>query len=547
MLRIILMTLFLALFTSSITTLSYAEPEAQIGFEVGKEIKYKVTISSKGYGEMDKLVEPLEIELERQFTEKYGFDIDKLIWIKYTVIDISGTVVTFDRTVKLASSERGEFEKKLEPVQFDLAEFEPMMFFVMPTDLIFGSMFAGTPAYGEITFASIDDTFRTGIKENVFVANKINTQIYRDKVVENTIEIDTLFTAYYYRQSGLLNSKTIDMNLTNLNTYNTGWVTIEIASIFDSSEYKDLKTTNKLKSINDRDDILERLSYLFVESLDSRYLITNGVESIGEPKKTTFEIINIKDESVLGALILYGNEEISRIISSTVYTGLRQTDTADDIHNHIRQALVPKCCDGLPTHSILLRDSRDADQAQAEVTIDDVKIRLNWIETDSAYKIGIFSQEITFLEENTEQDDMIEQRQEISTKSSDDLATDDGGGCLIATATYGTELASEIQNLREIRGKMYETESGGEVMHAVNNFYYSFSPTIADWERENIVFKETIRLLITPAMISFTILDHENIDSESALISYVLGIVALNIGMYFLTPAIIIMSVRKLV
>ena len=126
-------------------------------------------------------------------------------------------------------------------------------------------------------------------------------------------------------------------------------------------------------------------------------------------------------------------------------------------------------------------------------------------------------------------------------------SSDDGGGCLIATAAYGTELAPEVQNLREIRNKMYETESGGQVMHAINNFYYSFSPTVADWERENVVFKETMRLLITPSMTSFTILDHQNINSENELVGYVVSIVALNIGMYFVTPAIVIIGVRKLV
>lgn len=121
------------------------------------------------------------------------------------------------------------------------------------------------------------------------------------------------------------------------------------------------------------------------------------------------------------------------------------------------------------------------------------------------------------------------------------------GGCLIATAAYGTELASEVQNLREIRNKMYETESGGKIMHAINDFYYSFSPTVSDWERENVVFKETVKLLITPSMASFAILDHEDIDSENGLISYVVGIVALNMGMYFITPVMAVIVMRKLV
>ena len=118
-------------------------------------------------------------------------------------------------------------------------------------------------------------------------------------------------------------------------------------------------------------------------------------------------------------------------------------------------------------------------------------------------------------------------------------------GCLIATATYGSELTDEVQNLREIRNKMYETETGGELMKSVNEFYYSFSPTVSDWERENPILRESVKLLITPAMISFTVLDHESISSDQDLINYVVSITFLNIGMYFVAPAVLIMKVRK--
>jgi len=53
----------------------------------------------------------------------------------------------------------------------------------------------------------------------------------------------------------------------------------------------------------------------------------------------------------------------------------------------------------------------------------------------------------------------IKSVQETIPETVKDISTD--GGCLIATATYGTELATEVQNLREIRNKMYETELGG--------------------------------------------------------------------------------------
>ena len=64
------------------------------------------------------------------------------------------------------------------------------------------------------------------------------------------------------------------------------------------------------------------------------------------------------------------------------------------------------------------------------------------------------------------------------------------GGCLIATATFGSEMAPQVQFLREIRDNtVLQTESGTSFMTGFNQFYYSFSPAIADYERDNPAFK----------------------------------------------------------
>lgn len=132
----------------------------------------------------------------------------------------------------------------------------------------------------------------------------------------------------------------------------------------------------------------------------------------------------------------------------------------------------------------------------------------------------------------------------LTTTEVEKVTSSESGGCLIATAAYGTELAPEVQNLREIRNKMYETELGGGLMKTVNDFYYSFSPTVADWERENSIFRETVKLFITPSIVSFTILDYNTIDSEEGLIGYIASLILLNVGMYFVLPAIIIMKIK---
>jgi len=120
-------------------------------------------------------------------------------------------------------------------------------------------------------------------------------------------------------------------------------------------------------------------------------------------------------------------------------------------------------------------------------------------------------------------------------------------GCLIATATFGTEMAPQVQSLREIRDNIVlQTESGTSFMAGFNQFYYSFSPTIADYERENPIFKEAVKLTLTPLLASLTLLQFADIDSESEMLGYGIGVILLNVGIYFAIPAAFIMKIRKL-
>ena len=139
--------------------------------------------------------------------------------------------------------------------------------------------------------------------------------------------------------------------------------------------------------------------------------------------------------------------------------------------------------------------------------------------------------------------------QEVSNSNDEikeDLDESTGGGCLIATAAYGSEMAPQVQFLREIRdGKIMATESGTAFMTGFNQFYYSFSPTVADYERENPMFKEAVKLTLTPLLTSLAILNYVDIDTEQEMLGYGIGVILLNIGMYFVAPAVLIMSVKK--
>ena len=121
---------------------------------------------------------------------------------------------------------------------------------------------------------------------------------------------------------------------------------------------------------------------------------------------------------------------------------------------------------------------------------------------------------------------------------SDDKKTDnENGGCLIATAAYGSELAPQVQQLRELRdNSLLQTESGKSFMQSFNKFYYSFSPIIADYERENPVFKEVMKVSLTPMLTSMSILNHVDMDSEESVLGYGIGVILMNAGMYFGIP-----------
>ncbi len=121
-------------------------------------------------------------------------------------------------------------------------------------------------------------------------------------------------------------------------------------------------------------------------------------------------------------------------------------------------------------------------------------------------------------------------------------------GCLIATAAYGTELAPQVQLLREIRDNtLFSTTSGTAFMSGFNTLYYSFAPTVADWERENPMFKETVKIMITPMLSTLSIMSLADEGSEAEVLGLGISVIALNLGMYVAAPALIGFKVNKII
>ena len=132
----------------------------------------------------------------------------------------------------------------------------------------------------------------------------------------------------------------------------------------------------------------------------------------------------------------------------------------------------------------------------------------------------------------------------VPAKETTSVKTGNGGGCLIATATYGSEMSQQVQQLRELRdNQLLQTESGTVFIGMFNDIYYSFSPAIADMEREHPMFKEAVKLAITPMISTLSLM--ENAESESEVLGVGISVIVLNLGMYIAVPAIIMVGIRK--
>ena len=152
------------------------------------------------------------------------------------------------------------------------------------------------------------------------------------------------------------------------------------------------------------------------------------------------------------------------------------------------------------------------------------------------------SQEEVMKVDEEDFEDLEIQEEEVATQET----PSGGGGCLIATATFGTEFSPKVQQLREIRdGIVLKTNSGTSFLNGFNQFYYSFSPTIADMERQSPVFKEFVKITITPLLTTLSLLNYVDINSEIEMLGFGLGILFLNVGFYFAIPIVAVMKLKR--
>jgi hypothetical protein len=124
-------------------------------------------------------------------------------------------------------------------------------------------------------------------------------------------------------------------------------------------------------------------------------------------------------------------------------------------------------------------------------------------------------------------------------------------GCLIATATYGSELSPNVQFLREFRDNtVLTTFAGSSFMTVFNEFYYSFSPNLASIIADNSILRDIMKGVLYPLIgilqVSSTIFSTFSFNLELGVILAGLVASALIGIVYFMPLALILTFMKKI-
>jgi hypothetical protein len=121
--------------------------------------------------------------------------------------------------------------------------------------------------------------------------------------------------------------------------------------------------------------------------------------------------------------------------------------------------------------------------------------------------------------------------------------------CVIATATYGSEISPEVQFLREFRDQdIMGTMAGREFMTIFHAWYYSFSPNVASVIAKNPMMQSVFKIILYPLIgilhLSAATYSIFIFNSEIAVLMAGFMASAL-IGVVYFSPIGILVSLRK--
>jgi hypothetical protein len=214
------------------------------------------------------------------------------------------------------------------------------------------------------------------------------------------------------------------------------------------------------------------------------------------------------------------------------------TFIGNDFFEHHKHSIESRLCGNLYNDDLWFYSGSDRYEKLIEQSR--MYYNLEIQESMEEAKKGIVDTKSVNIEEIPQE--IVQQQSQLVEKTKTNNS--EGGGCLIATATYGTEMAPQVQMLREIRdNQLMNTDSGVSFMSGFNQLYYTFSPQIADLERDNPIFKEMVKIAITPLLSSLSIMSYA--DTDSKVVSYGIGVIFMNLGMYVAVPASIIYQIKN--
>ena len=120
------------------------------------------------------------------------------------------------------------------------------------------------------------------------------------------------------------------------------------------------------------------------------------------------------------------------------------------------------------------------------------------------------------------------------------------GPCIIATATYGSPLASEVVFMRSVRDDLIGSSPTGSVLVKWwNSFYYSWSPPVAHAIAGSDQLKTLFSALLSPLLGSMHVVAgvYESwawLNPDLAAVASFLVAAALSVSIYILLPAVAI-------
>jgi len=342
----------------------------------------------------------------------------------------------------------------------------------------------------------------------------------------------------------------------NSNTYDVTTTTYLGESSIENTE---TVSTSKLFSIDD-----------FVEIIDDDFLGVTNIQTSKAPNSSVTIDGNRYNAEVTKYTITntYAMESQTDSVGNTIHPNLVVTISGDkkilsdyDIPYSLDLNISNVKVTGIPSQSLNEFEEFTNEVKKSKFSVNVELIETNFLQTtpssnnnavsdignqigditDQIGGIGDQVEELSDIAKNIPVDDIEDKANEVISQ-----IPSSGGGCLIATATYGSELAPQVQQLRELRdNSLLQTESGTSFMNTFNDVYYSFSPIIADYERENPAFKELVKITITPMISSLSILNNVDMDSESSVLGYGISLILLNVGMYLGLPVLVIVRISS--